>query len=122
LPALTFTSLRDRAHVGIMTYTLARVNAVLQMKVRVDFVQGRMGGAARKRCEGVRGSLSPNLSSISTNTLRLSALRITPSTAHNVRPVHYDPALPLFGPVDLNMNPLCSVVRQKIDGQGAYPE
>ena len=35
--------LRDRALIALMTYTFARVNAVLQMKVRDYFVQGRRG-------------------------------------------------------------------------------
>jgi len=34
---------RDRALIGVMVYTFARVNAVLQMKVRDYFVQGRRG-------------------------------------------------------------------------------
>jgi site-specific recombinase XerD len=37
------TGLRDRALIGTMVYTFARVNAVLQMKVRDYFVQGRRG-------------------------------------------------------------------------------
>ena len=40
-PALV--GLRDRALIGAMVYTFARVNAVLQMKVRDYFVQGRRG-------------------------------------------------------------------------------
>lgn len=35
--------LRDRALIAVMVYTFARVNAVLQMKVRDYFVQGRRG-------------------------------------------------------------------------------
>lgn len=35
------TGLRDRALVGVMVYTFARINAVLQMRVRDYFVQGR---------------------------------------------------------------------------------
>lgn len=35
------TGLRDRALIGVMVYTFARVNAVLQMQVRDYFVQGR---------------------------------------------------------------------------------
>ena len=35
--------LRDRALIGVMVYTFARVNAVLEMKVRDYFVQGRRG-------------------------------------------------------------------------------
>jgi site-specific recombinase XerD len=41
VPALI--GLRDRALIGVMTYTFARVNAVLQMKVKDYFVQGRRG-------------------------------------------------------------------------------
>lgn len=37
------TGLRDRALIGVMVYTFARVNALLQMKVRDYFVQGRRG-------------------------------------------------------------------------------
>jgi integrase len=40
-PALV--GLRDRALIGLMVYTFARINAVLQMKVRDYFVQGRRG-------------------------------------------------------------------------------
>ena len=40
-PALA--GLRDRALIGVMLYTFARINAVLQMKVRDYFVQGRRG-------------------------------------------------------------------------------
>ena len=40
-PALI--GLRDRALIGVMVYTFARVNAVLEMKVRDYFVQGRRG-------------------------------------------------------------------------------
>ena len=35
--------LRDRALIGVIVYTFARINAVLQMKVRDYFVQGRRG-------------------------------------------------------------------------------
>ena len=37
------TGQRDRALIGVMVYTCARVKAVLQMKVRYYFVQGRRG-------------------------------------------------------------------------------
>lgn len=40
-PALL--GLRDRALIGLMVYTFARIHAVLQMKVRDYFVQGRRG-------------------------------------------------------------------------------
>ena len=40
-PALV--GLRDRALIGVMVYTFARINAVLQMKLRDYFVQGRRG-------------------------------------------------------------------------------
>src|SRR5208282_4679420 len=35
--------LRDRALIGVMVYTFARINAVLEMKVRDYFIQGRRG-------------------------------------------------------------------------------
>ena len=35
--------LRDRALIGVMVYTFARINAVLQMKVRDYFVKGLRG-------------------------------------------------------------------------------
>jgi integrase len=35
--------LRDRALIGVMAYTFARINAVIQMKVRDYFVLGRRG-------------------------------------------------------------------------------
>ena len=40
-PALI--GLRDRALIGVMVYTFARINAVLEMKVSDYFVQGRRG-------------------------------------------------------------------------------
>jgi site-specific recombinase XerD len=40
-PALV--GLRDRAPIGVMIYTFARINAVLEMKVRDYFVRGRRG-------------------------------------------------------------------------------
>ena len=39
----SLVGLRDRALIGAMVYTFARVNAVLKMKVRDFFVQGRRG-------------------------------------------------------------------------------
>jgi site-specific recombinase XerD len=39
----TLTELRDRALIGVMVYTFARVNAVISMKVRDYFTQGRRG-------------------------------------------------------------------------------
>ena len=35
--------LRDRALIGVMVYTFARINAVINMKIRDYFVQGRRG-------------------------------------------------------------------------------
>jgi site-specific recombinase XerD len=39
----TLTGLRDRALIGVMIYTFARVNAVIGMKVKDYFTQGRRG-------------------------------------------------------------------------------
>jgi len=35
--------LRDRALIGVMVYTFARINAALEMKVKDYYVQGRRG-------------------------------------------------------------------------------
>jgi site-specific recombinase XerD len=43
IPTDTLTGLRDRALIGVMVYTFARVNAVIGMKVRDYFTQGRRG-------------------------------------------------------------------------------
>jgi site-specific recombinase XerD len=39
----TLIGLRDRALIGVMVYTFARVNAVIGMKVKDYFIQGRRG-------------------------------------------------------------------------------
>jgi site-specific recombinase XerD len=39
----SLTGLRDRALIGVMVYTFARVNAVITMKVKDYFTQGRRG-------------------------------------------------------------------------------
>jgi site-specific recombinase XerD len=39
----SLTGLRDRALIGVMVYTFARVNAVINMKVKDYFTQGRRG-------------------------------------------------------------------------------
>ena len=44
--------LRDRALIGTMVYTFARVSAVLHMKVRDYFVQGRRGWVRRREKGG----------------------------------------------------------------------
>jgi site-specific recombinase XerD len=43
IPTDTLTGLRDRALIGVMVYTFARVNAVIEMKVKDYFTQGRRG-------------------------------------------------------------------------------
>src|SRR5450631_1917774 len=43
IPTGTLTGLRDRALIGVMVYTFARVNAVIGMKVKDYFTQGRRG-------------------------------------------------------------------------------
>src|SRR6202042_3825937 len=43
IPTDTLTGLRDRALIGVMVYTFARVNAVIGMKVKDYFAQGRRG-------------------------------------------------------------------------------
>lgn len=41
IPTDTLTGLRDRALIGVMVYTFARVNAVIEMKVADYFTRGR---------------------------------------------------------------------------------
>jgi len=43
IPTNTLIGLRDRALIGVMVYTFARVNAVISMKVKDYFIQGRRG-------------------------------------------------------------------------------
>jgi integrase len=43
IPADTVIGLRDRALIGVMVYTFARVNAVIGMKVKDYYTQGRRG-------------------------------------------------------------------------------
>jgi site-specific recombinase XerD len=43
IPTDTLIGLRDRALIGVMVYTFARVNAVIGMKVKDYFTQGRRG-------------------------------------------------------------------------------
>ena len=43
IPTDSLTGLRDRALIGVMVYTFARVNAVISMKVKDYFTQGRRG-------------------------------------------------------------------------------
>jgi integrase/recombinase XerD len=44
--------LRDRALIGVMVYTFARINSELQMKVRDYLVQGRLGWVRLHEEEG----------------------------------------------------------------------
>ena len=43
IPTDSLTGVRDRALIGVMVYTFARVNAVIQMRVKDYFIQGRRG-------------------------------------------------------------------------------
>ena len=58
--------LRDRALIGVMVYTFARVNAVLADEGEGLFRAGtpRLGPAARKRRQGARGSLPPQFRAV----------------------------------------------------------
>jgi integrase len=58
----TLTGLRDRALIGVMIYSFARVNAVIGMKVKDYFSQrtARLGATARERRQGARSPLSPH--------------------------------------------------------------
>ena len=54
IPTDTLTGLRDRALIGVMVYTFARVNAVIEMKVKRLLHPGaaRLGAAAREGRQG----------------------------------------------------------------------
>src|SRR5438132_1227233 len=43
IPTDSLLGVRDRALIGVMVYTFARVNAVIRMKVKDYFTQGRRG-------------------------------------------------------------------------------
>jgi site-specific recombinase XerD len=43
IPTVSLLGVRDRALIGVMVYTFARVNAVIRMKVKDYFTQGRRG-------------------------------------------------------------------------------
>ncbi len=51
----SLTGLRDRALIGTMIYTFARVDAVLQMNVNDYFTQGRRGCGCVCRRKAARG-------------------------------------------------------------------
>jgi site-specific recombinase XerD len=54
----TLTGQRDRALIGVMIYTSARVNAVIRMKVKDYFIQG-LRGWVRLHEKGGRSMVSP---------------------------------------------------------------
>jgi integrase/recombinase XerD len=57
-PQPSVVGLRDRALIAVMIYSFARINAVLEMKVRDYFIRpAQLGASARERRQGTRGSL-----------------------------------------------------------------
>jgi site-specific recombinase XerD len=67
IPTDNLTGLRDRALIGVMVYTFARVNAVISMRVKDYFTQGRRGwvrlhekGGPLPRCSPDRPISSEN--------------------------------------------------------------
>ena len=76
----SLVGLRDRALIAAMVYTFARVNAVLKMKVRDFFVQGRRGwvaGCTRKGARSMKSPATTTWSGIWTNTSPAPASRRT---------------------------------------------
>ena len=115
-PALV--GLRDRALIGVMVYTLARINAVLQMKVRDYFVQGRRGWVrlhekGGKEHEGCLDRFVPfsdhqimesSLMTISPRTLSIlaSPSLFRPLTLARSPERCYDDAMPADGQLELD--------------------
>ena len=62
------TGLRDRALIGVMVYTFARVNAVIGMKVKDYFTQGRRGWCTRKAARCTRCPATTRWKNCSTTT------------------------------------------------------
>jgi integrase len=58
-PKPSLVGLRDRALIAVMVYSFARINAVLEMKVRDYFVQGRRGWVRLHEKGGARSPLPP---------------------------------------------------------------
>ena len=58
----TVTELRDRALIGVMVYTFARVNAVIGMKVQglLHARKARLGAPPREGRQGARGAVPPH--------------------------------------------------------------
>lgn len=72
IPTGSLVGLRDRALIGVMTYTFARVNAAVELKGKDYYVQGRRGWL-HLREKAARSTMCPaiTLSNVfSTNTLR----------------------------------------------------
>jgi integrase len=79
-PKPSVVGLRDRALIAVMVYSFARVNAVLKMKVRDYFVQGRRGctrkAARSTKCPAITTSknismnISPPPASLATRRAR----------------------------------------------------
>jgi integrase len=71
--------LRDRALIGIMVYSFARIGAVIQMKVGDYFVQGRAGGSvyAKKAARSTTSLVIIVSISICTITSKRPALAMT---------------------------------------------
>ena len=61
IPTAHVVGLRDRALIGLMTYTFARVGAAISMKVEDFYVQGRRSWVhlAEKGVQGCRDALPP---------------------------------------------------------------
>jgi integrase/recombinase XerD len=76
--------LRDRALIAAMVYSFARVNAVLEMKVRDYFVQGRRG-FTKKAARSTRSPVTTIWNTTSTNILPPPASPATPTGLYFAR-------------------------------------
>jgi integrase/recombinase XerD len=86
-PKPSVVGLRDRALIAVMVYSFARINAVLEMKVRDYFVQGRRGWV-RLHEKGGKEQRFPATTiwkSTSTNMLSPPASPATPTGLYSAR-------------------------------------
>jgi site-specific recombinase XerD len=75
-PQPSLVGLRDRALIAVMVYSFARINAVLEMKVRDYFVQGRRGAGYACTKKAARSTRSP-----ATTVWKRTSMNILPTPA-----------------------------------------
>ena len=97
IPTDALTGLRDRALIGVMVFTFARVNAVIEMKVKDYFTQGRAVGCACTR-RAVRSTRCPAITAWSGSSMITSQPPASPAIPMDrcfgrpgARPARYRP-------------------------------